>query len=110
MIASRLPTVADIESAARQIAGAAHRTRVITSRIIDARAGAAVFFKGENLQRAGVFTCRVAYNALSLLSPDGRGRGVVAFSSGNRAQAVACGGQLLDIPRVIVMPADAPAV
>ena len=65
-----------------------------------------VLFKCENLQRAGAFKFRGAYNALSQLSPDERRRGVVAFSSGNHAQAVALAGQLLDIPRVIVMPAD----
>ena len=69
-----------------------------------------MFFKCENLQRAGAFKFRGAYNALSQLSPDARRRGVVAFSSGNHAQAVALAGQLLNIPRVIVMPADAPAV
>jgi threonine dehydratase len=69
-----------------------------------------VFFKCENLQRAGAFKFRGAYNALSRLSPDARRRGVVAFSSGNHAQAVALAGQLLNIPRVIVMPADAPEV
>jgi threonine dehydratase len=69
-----------------------------------------VFFKCENLQRAGAFKFRGAYNALSRLSPDERRRGVVAFSSGNHAQAVALAGQLLEIPRVIVMPTDAPAV
>src|SRR3954468_17073029 len=105
-----LPTFDDVESAARQIAGAAHVTPVATSRSVNARTGAEVFFKCENLQRAGAFKFRGAYNALSRLSPDERRRGVVAFSSGNHAQAVALAGQLLDIPRVIVMPADAPAV
>src|SRR3954463_7785136 len=106
----QLPTFADIESAAQQIAPAAHKTPVVTSRSVDARTGADVLFKCENLQRAGAFKFRGAYNALSRLSPDERRRGVVAFSSGNHAQAVALAGQLLDIPRVIVMPADAPAV
>ena len=69
-----------------------------------------MFFKCENLQRAGAFKFRGAYNALSRLSPDERRRGVVAFSSGNHAQAIALAGQILGIPRVIVMPADAPAV
>jgi threonine dehydratase len=105
-----LPTFADVESAARQIAGAAHKTPVINSRSVDARAGARVFFKCENLQRAGAFKFRGAYNALSRLSPDERRRGVVTFSSGNHAQAIALAGQLLDIPRVIVMPSDAPEV
>jgi threo-3-hydroxy-L-aspartate ammonia-lyase len=82
----------------------------MTSRSADERAGARLFFKCENLQRAGAFKFRGAYNALSSLSPGERRRGVVAFSSGNHAQAVALAGQLLDIPRVIVMPRDAPAV
>src|SRR4051794_14992584 len=105
-----LPTFADVESAAQQIAPAAHKTPVVTSRSVDARTGANVFFKCENLQRAGAFKFRGAYNALSRLSPDERRRGIVAFSSGNHAQAVALAGQLLNIPRVIVMPSDAPAV
>ena len=69
-----------------------------------------MFFKCENLQRAGAFKFRGAYNAMSRLSADQRRRGVLAYSSGNHAQAVALAGQLLDIPRVIVMPTDAPAV
>src|SRR5262249_42901639 len=105
-----LPTFADIESAARQIAGAAHKTPVATSRTINRRTGAELFFKCENLQRAGAFKFRGAYNALSRLAPDERRRGVVTFSSGNHAQAIALAGQVLDIPRVIVMPSDAPAV
>ena len=105
-----LPTYADVESAAAQIRGVAHRTPVVTSRSIDARTGAQLFFKCENLQRAGAFKFRGAYNALSRLSPDQRRRGVVTFSSGNHAQAIALAGQVLDIPRVIVMPSDAPAV
>jgi len=104
-----LPTYADVESAARQIAGFAHRTPVLTSRLVDARVGAQLFFKCENLQRAGAFKFRGACNALSRLSSDEARRGVVTFSSGNHAQAIALAGQLLDIPRVIVMPADAPA-
>ena len=82
----------------------------MTSRSADERTGALLFFKCENLQRAGAFKFRGAYNALASLSPDERRRGVVAFSSGNHAQAVALAGQLLDTPRVIVMPRDAPAV
>src|SRR5882672_2977989 len=105
-----LPTSADVESAASQIAGVAHRTPVATSRLVNARSGAEVFFKCENLQRGGAFKFRGAYNALSRLSPDERRRGVVTFSSGNHAQAIALAGQVLDIPRVIVMPSDAPAV
>jgi threonine dehydratase len=105
-----LPTYADVERAAEQLAGVAHRTPVATSHAVDARTGARVFFKCENLQRAGAFKFRGAYNALSRLAPDARRRGVVTFSSGNHAQAIALAGQVLDIPRVIVMPADAPAV
>ena len=105
-----LPTFSDVESAARQIAGVAHRTPVATSHSVDTRTGAHLFFKCENLQRAGAFKFRGAYNALSRLSADERRRGVVTFSSGNHAQAIALAGQVLDIPRVIVMPSDAPAV
>src|SRR5262249_44068144 len=72
--------------------------------------GAAVFFKCENLQRAGAFKFRGAYNALSRLTDDERRRGVVTFSSGNHAQAIALAGKLLNVPRVIVMPSDAPEV
>ena len=104
------PTFADIESAAKQIAGVAHKTPVATSRTINARTGAELFFKCENLQRAGAFKFRGAYNALSRLNTDERRRGVVTFSSGNHAQAIALAGQVLDIPRVIVMPLDAPVV
>jgi len=105
-----LPTFDDVESAAKQIEGVAHRTPVVSSRTIDARTGAQLFFKCENLQRAGAFKFRGAYNALSRLSAEERRRGVVTFSSGNHAQAIALAGQVLDIPRVIVMPSDAPSV
>src|SRR4029077_19401676 len=91
-------------------AGAAHKTPVVTSRSVNERTGADILFKCENLQRAGAFKFRGAYNALSRLSADERRRGVITFSSGNHAQAIALAGQVLDIPRVIVMPADAPAV
>jgi threonine dehydratase len=100
----------DIESAARRLEGVAHRTPVMTSRQFDAKTGAKAFFKCENFQRMGAFKFRGAYNALSRLSPEAGRRGVVAFSSGNHAQAVALAGQLLGIPATIVMPADAPAV
>src|SRR5580765_4791751 len=105
-----LPTFADIERAAARLSGIAHRTPVVTSSTVDALSGARVFFKCENLQRGGAFKFRGAYNALSQLAPGQRTRGVVAFSSGNHAQAVALAGRLLDIPRVIVMPSDAPGV
>ena len=105
-----LPTADDVKRAARQIAGAAHRTPVVTSRTVNALVGAEVFFKCENFQRGGAFKFRGAYNALSRLTPEQQARGVVAYSSGNHAQAIALAGQVLGIPRTIVMPADAPAV
>ncbi|HSW83569.1 MAG TPA: threo-3-hydroxy-L-aspartate ammonia-lyase [Usitatibacter sp.] len=109
--ARRAPvTYEDIEGAAERLEGVAHRTPVATSRLFDELTGAQAFFKCENLQRMGAFKFRGAYNALSRLDADARRRGVVAFSSGNHAQAVALAGQLLGIARVIVMPADAPAV
>ncbi|MGH8740028.1 MAG: threo-3-hydroxy-L-aspartate ammonia-lyase, partial [Burkholderiales bacterium] len=88
----------------------ARRTPVLTSSTIDALTGAKVFFKCENLQRMGAFKFRGAYNALSQLGPEERKRGVLAFSSGNHAQAVALAGRLLQIKTFIVMPADAPKV
>ncbi len=101
---------ADVAAAARRIAGHAHITPVITSRTLNEQVGAELFLKCENLQRAGAFKFRGAFNRLSLLTPEGRARGVVAFSSGNHAQAVALASHLLGIPAVIVMPHDAPAM
>ena len=101
---------ADIEAAAGRLAGVAHRTPVATSRQFDALTGCQAHFKLENLQRMGAFKFRGAYNALARLDPARRQAGVVAFSSGNHAQAVALAGSLLGIPATIVMPADAPAV
>jgi threonine dehydratase len=103
-------TYDDVARAHERIRGVAHRTPVLSSATVDALTGATVLFKPENLQRMGAFKIRGAYNALSQLSADERKRGVVAFSSGNHAQAVALAGKLLGIPRVIVMPADAPRV
>ena len=108
---SALPVIyADVAAAAQRLEGHALRTPVMTSRTIDARTGASVFFKCENLQRAGAFKFRGAYNALCNLSAVQKWQGVVAYSSGNHAQAVALAGHLLDVKAVIVMPADAPAV
>ena len=104
------PTFDDIEHAAHRIAQTAHRTPVVTSRTVDARTGASVFFKCETFQRGGAFKFRGACNALSKLDATQHRRGVVAFSSGNHAQAVALAGQLMGIPRVIVMPNDSPEV
>ncbi len=98
----------DIADAARRIAGQAHRTPVMRSRTADERSGAQVFFKCENLQRMGAFKFRGAYNALAQFTPGQRQGGVIAFSSGNHAQAVALSARLLGMPSVIVMPADAP--
>jgi len=103
-------TYADVEAAAARLEGVAHRTPVATSRLFDELTGAQAFFKCENLQRMGAFKFRGAYNALDSLDDARRRRGVVAFSSGNHAQAVALAGRLLGIPATIVMPADAPAV
>jgi threonine dehydratase len=103
-------TFDDVARAHERIKGEAHRTPVLTSDTVDAQTGATVFFKPENLQRMGAFKFRGAYNALSQLSADEKKRGVVAFSSGNHAQAVALAGRLLGVPRVIVMPVDAPKV
>ncbi len=104
-----LPTFADVERAASRLSGVAHRTPVLTSSRIDDEVGCSLFFKCENLQRVGAFKFRGAYNALSALPDDQRVKGVVAFSSGNHAQAVALAARLLDMPATIVMPADAPA-
>ena len=104
-----LPTFDDVTAAARRLAGHAHRTPVLRSRTADALLGAEVFFKCENLQRAGAFKFRGAYNALARFDAGQRRTGVVAYSSGNHAQAVALAGRLLDIPAAIVMPRDAPA-
>jgi threonine dehydratase len=103
-------TFEDIAAAHERIRAHARRTPVLTSSTVDAMTGAKVFFKCENLQRMGAFKFRGAYNALSQLSPEQRKRGVLAFSSGNHAQAVALSGKLLGIPTTIVMPEDAPKV
>jgi threo-3-hydroxy-L-aspartate ammonia-lyase len=110
--ASRAQAVAyqDIVAAAARIEGVAHRTPVATSRQFDQLAGCEAYFKCENLQRMGAFKFRGAYNALAALDAAGRARGVVAFSSGNHAQAVALAAQLLGMHATIVMPHDAPAV
>lgn len=105
----RLPTFADVRAAAARIAGHAHRTPVMTSRSFDAATGVRAFFKCENLQRAGAFKFRGAMNAVQALAPDRRARGVVAYSSGNHAQALAYAARLVGIPATIVMPTDAPA-
>ncbi|WP_345816475.1 threo-3-hydroxy-L-aspartate ammonia-lyase [Paraburkholderia sp. PREW-6R] len=103
-----LPTFDDVVAAAKRIEGVAHRTPVMTSRTVNEAFGAEVFFKCENLQRMGAFKFRGAFNALSKFTEEQRRRGVVAFSSGNHAQAVALSARLLNMPATIVMPHDAP--
>ncbi|HEU0055454.1 MAG TPA: threo-3-hydroxy-L-aspartate ammonia-lyase [Longimicrobium sp.] len=108
-MAPPLPTAAAVRAAADRLRGVANRTPVHTSRTLDARLGASVFFKCEPFQRGGAFKFRGAYNAVSKLSDDERSRGVLTYSSGNHAQAVALSGRLLGARVVVVMPDDAPA-
>ncbi len=105
-----VPGYADVERAAARLAGVAHRTPVQRSSTIDRLLGASVFFKCENLQRIGAFKFRGAYNAISRLTPAQKRAGVVTFSSGNHAQAIALAGSLLAVPTTIAMPTDAPAL
>ena len=102
-------TFDDVAAAAQRLTGHAHRTPVLTSRTADELTGARVFFKAENFQRMGAFKFRGAFNALARFSPAQRERGVIAFSSGNHAQATALAARILGMPSVIVMPKDAPA-
>jgi threonine dehydratase len=108
-LALTLPTFDDVTAAAARIDGHAHRTPVMRSRTVDDEFGAEVFFKCENLQRMGAFKFRGAYNALARFDARQRAAGVVAFSSGNHAQAIALSASLLGIPATIIMPQDAPA-
>ncbi|MCA3709767.1 MAG: threonine/serine dehydratase [Phenylobacterium sp.] len=105
-----VPAFADIEAAAKRLAGQAVVTPLIESPALNERLGLRVLVKPETLQRVGAFKFRGAFNRLSQIAPADRPRGVVAFSSGNHAQGVALAARLLDMPAVIVMPADAPAV
>ena len=100
----------DVAAAHERIRPHARRTPALTSSTVDTITGATVHFKCENLQRMGAFKFRGAYNAVSQLSPEARRRGVVAFSSGNHAQAVALASRMLGIPATIVMPKNAPRV
>jgi threonine dehydratase len=102
-------TFADVEDAAARLAGVAHRTPVLTSRSLDERVGAQVFLKCEGFQRAGAFKFRGAYNALSRLTEDEKRRGVLTYSSGNHAQAIALAARIVGTKATIVMPKDAPA-
>ncbi|HEX4241773.1 MAG TPA: threo-3-hydroxy-L-aspartate ammonia-lyase [Steroidobacteraceae bacterium] len=103
------PTFEDVLAAAARVRGYINRTPVMTSRTIDRRFAARLFFKCENFQRAGAFKFRGAFNALSRFDAEQRRAGVVAFSSGNHAQAISLAASLLEVPATIVMPLDAPA-
>ncbi len=104
-----LPTFDDVVAAAKRIEGHAHRTPVMTSRTVNDELGAEVFFKCENFQRMGAFKFRGAFNALSRFDDRQRRAGVVTFSSGNHAQAIALSARILGLPATILMPHDAPA-
>jgi threonine dehydratase len=104
----RLPTAADVADAANRLAGVVVRTPLISNETLDQRLGARVFLKPEVLQRTGSFKFRGAYNRISRIPENERQSGVVAFSSGNHAQGVACAAKLLGLPALIVMPSDAP--
>ncbi|MGH6952446.1 MAG: threonine ammonia-lyase, partial [Vitreimonas sp.] len=105
-----LPTIEDVKAAAKRIEGVAIRTPLIRNDGLDARTGAKVWVKCENLQRGGAFKMRGATNAIAALSPETRARGVIAFSSGNHAIAVSTAARLFGLEATIVMPADAPKI
>ena len=105
----KLPTYEDVLAATTRIAGVAHRTPIMTSCTMNRETGAEIFFKCENLQRMGAFKFRGAFNALSKFDERQRKAGVVTYSSGNHAQAIALSASLLGIPATIIMPNDAPA-
>ncbi len=100
----------DIEAACARIAGVAHRTPVLTSTTANQLSGAQLFFKCENFQRMGAFKFRGAYNAIAKFTDEQRARGVLTYSSGNHAQAIALSASLVGIKSAIIMPHDAPAL
>ncbi|PLC51489.1 serine dehydratase [Pollutimonas subterranea] len=106
---STLPTYDDVAAASQLLSQVVHRSPVLVSQTLNKRLGAEVFFKCENFQRIGAFKFRGGYNAVARLSDEQRRAGVVAFSSGNHAQAIALASQLLNVSATIVMPHDAPA-
>jgi threo-3-hydroxy-L-aspartate ammonia-lyase len=108
-MSTALPTFDDVVAASERLQGVAHRTPVLTSTTADAIAGAQVFFKAENYQRMGAFKFRGGYNAIARLTPEQRACGVVTFSSGNHAQAIALASRLQGVQATIIMPLDAPA-
>jgi threonine dehydratase len=103
-----LPSPESVLQAARRLQDLVHRTPVLTSRTADALTGAQLFFKCENLQRTGAFKFRGACNAIAALSPEARAAGVIAFSSGNHAQAMAYAATLMGVRVTVLMPQDAP--
>ncbi len=103
-------TYEDVAAAHRRIEGVAHRTPLLTSATADDLTGASLFFKCENFQRMGAFKFRGAYNAIAQFTPGQKAAGVVAYSSGNHAQAIAMAASLQGVDSVIVMPEDAPSV
>ena len=107
---SALLSYSDVEQAASRLEGAAHRTPVLTSTTANARTGAALFFKCENYQRMGAFKFRGAFNAIARFTDAQRAAGVLTFSSGNHAQAIALSARLAGIRATIIMPQDAPAL
>jgi threo-3-hydroxy-L-aspartate ammonia-lyase len=109
ILASILIELDDVRAAAARLAGVANKTPVVSSRTLDALVDASVHLKAESFQRGGAFKFRGAYNKISSLPEEERARGVIAFSSGNHAQAVAIAARLLGTSATIVMPKDAPA-
>ncbi|HEX7503662.1 MAG TPA: threo-3-hydroxy-L-aspartate ammonia-lyase [Syntrophales bacterium] len=104
-----LPSYADVVDAAERLRGNAHRTPVLTSRTANERTGAELFFKCENFQRMGAFKFRGAFNSIAQFSEEQRRSGVLTYSSGNHAQAIALSARLLGVKSAIIMPHDAPA-
>ena len=109
-MSSIIPTHTDLVQAYNRVAPHVHRTPVLTSKLLNQRAGASIFFKCENLQRMGAFKMRGAINAIQCLSKDQRAAGVVTHSSGNFAQALSLAARELNVPAYIVMPNNAPQV
>ena len=104
------PSFADIEAAAKRLAGWAVPTPLLNPPALDRHSGGRILLKAETLQRTGSFKFRGAFNRISQIPESERGAGVVAYSSGNHAQGVAAAAALLGVPAIIVMPADAPAI
>lgn len=99
-----------ILAAAERLSGVAHKTPVLTSRLLNESMNSQIYLKAENFQRMGAFKFRGAYNAISALSSEEKAKGVITFSSGNHAQAIALSGKLLGVKATVVVPSDAPAV